>query len=490
MIVQAKKTDGTPVYYRTLTKAVVDEQGQTLEEILSSRYSPNGIPAIDMKLPFDVAKVKIICSQISADPTTNTITRLTTSKNVVGVIDDGDKDMEGVTTDADGNVHCNMKVEFSSQDLNFDDYCAISYQGQTSLGHPKKNFTIDFLQNHKFGKWLEFDSFHLKGYYVDWLHSRDWAANILWEQICLSKSVDKRRAYLPYNDFDNDFRQRTDLDVLCHVDAFPVELYINNEYWGLYTWRIKKHRDNYLMGKSNTNHILIDPSWMNFDNFQWSGIEIRNPKSDSGNTSFEEGVEPNPGEVKTAIVAFDNAMKTASTKAAFGQILNEDDMIDYLVFVDFGLIWDILIRNTLWGTWDGVHFSPMPYDMDSSWGYGYTNTSDWSSSLINYDTDVFQFYKEDRITTGAWLERFRTLYANEIKERYKLYRDKGIFSVENVESIFANFGKWVGYKAYKRDTERWNYPTNGYGTHGFYDSIERVVEFMTQRIAYMDSVML
>ena len=488
MIIRDTNENGQPVYRQTITRAVIDERGRTLDEILSLGYAANSVPTIDMKLPFDVPVVTIKCPEIIANASDNSISRLTTAQNSVGTIDKEDKDMEGIATDADGNVHCNMKVEFVSQSLHFEDYCAISLQGQTSLGHPKKNFTIDFLEKHQFGRWLEFDSFHLKGYYVDWIHSRDWVANRLWEQVCLSKSVTVRRPYLAFNNFDNDYRQRNDMGVLCHVDAFPVELYINDVYWGLYTWRLKKHRDNYFLGKSDVQHIQIDPSTLvNFDSFAWSQIEIRNPKSDSGNSSFPEGQEPNAGEVKTAILGFVSAISSATTKADFEAILNVDSVIDSLVFYDFICAWDILIRNTLWTTWDAKHFSMLPYDLDSSFGYGYTNTTDWSSTLLPANTNVFTFYKDNRNTIGSWFERFLILYKDEISDRYSLYRSKGVFSVYNVMELFSSFSAWVGQGVYKRDIGRWSYPTNGYGQHGFKDSLARIQSFMEDRVEYLDS---
>lgn len=487
MIVQYKDGLENPIYPRTSLEAVIDGNGHTLKELLEGGLGVSGVPTVDFGLPVSAAKVSITCAEITADASDNSITLLTTSQNSVGVLDDADKDMAGKVVDENGDVHCNMTVKVTAPGVDLQDYCAISYQGQTSLGHPKKNFTIDFLDKHKFGRWLEFDSFHLKGYYVDWMHSRDWVANRLWEQLCLSKSVTERRPYFAFNDFNNDYRQRNDMGVLCHVDAFPVELYINGVYWGLYTWRLKKHRDNYFLGKSDVKHIQLDPSTLiNFDSFAWSQVEIRNPKSDSGNTSFPEGQEPNPGEVKTAILAFVSAISSATTKADFEAILNIDSTIDYLVYSDFICAWDILIRNTLWTTWDAEHFSLLPYDLDSSFGYGYTNTTDWSSTLIPANTDVFTFYKEGRTTIGAWFDRFRTLYKNEIAERYFLYRSKGVFTVQNVMELFSSFSTWVGQGVYKKDLGRWDYPTNGYGEHGFKDSLERVQTFMESRVGYLD----
>ena len=85
-----------------------------------------------------------------------------------------------------------------------------------------------------------------------------------------------------------------------------------------------------------------------------------------------------------------------------------------------------------------------------------------------------------------WLYIFEDTYSNEIKARYNELKENGIFTVDNVVSLFNEFSKNVGYKVYDNDIKRWNYPTNGYGANGFYDSIKRVETFIENRLRYLN----
>ena len=428
----------------------------------------NVVPTINMGLPDDVPVIKIYSELLTPDASNNSIAPLTTDKNEVGDVETDD-----------------VTLQFISNSINFTDNIAIAYQGQTSVNHPKKNFSIDLNNKHRFGHWIGFDSFHLKGFYTDWIHCRDWIANRMWEQILTIKETSERRPYMISNDFNNDFRQRVDQGVLCHVDGFPCELYINDVYWGLYTWRSKKHRDNYMFEKNNVNHIFLDESGLLDGHFDWTQMEVRNPKKDSGNSSFDEGTVPNPGEVKTAVEAWVSkleAITNSTSKEYIETFLNMDAMLDYLVFQEYINAWDMFARNTLWGTWDGSKFSCMPYDLDSCFGYNGLFESDWSNILLPYDFDVFSKHAYK----FAWLTSLRNIYATEIRQRYYHLRKSGILSVENIQSLYDTWTQWVGYDVYKRDTNRWHYPDNGYGIRNNRDSVERVVTYMTKRTEWLD----
>jgi hypothetical protein len=310
------------------------------------------------------------------------------------------------------------------------------------------------------------------------------------EQIYMTRDADKERPFLFHNDFGADYRGFFGSNALCHVDGFPVELYINDVYWGLYVWRLKKHRNNYQFNKSDTDHIFLDAQHMAVTNgaVSWAGLEIRNPKSDSGNTSFPEGEEPNPGPVKTAIETWMLSLFaiTASTpKSTIEGLLNIDDFIDCYLMMYVCNVWDSWRRNTLYGTWDGVHFSPMVYDMNNSFnGFG----GKTSGPYMAYYQPTSEPYNE-KARTMSWFPVMETLYADEIKARYKELRLLGIFTAENIIGLFDEWEKWVGFDAFGRHASRWPNCPSYIGTNMDIDSIANIADWVTRRIAYMDSVM-
>lgn len=381
---------------------------------------------------------------------------------------------------------CTILCRFNEKTV-YEENGEIAYQGNTSLQMPKKGFTLTFSDKHRFNKWIEMDEYHCKGYYSDWLHCRDLMANKILEQVILTRPQNARRSYQFNNDFDaNDYEILVDSGALCHVDGFPVELYINDSYWGLYSLNIKKERDNYKLKKSNTNHIQIeaanDTSYGNASSFDWGNVEIRNPKTDSGNEEFAEGATPNDGEVKTAWIDFLTKLnaidQSSTTKENLQEFLNVQDWIDNILLCWLLNHTDNWSKNTLYTTWDATHWSPLLYDMDNT--FGIVDITGGSVKPYNYDTFGHKAYGN-----CPWLSKIENILADDIKTRYAELRDKGIFSAENVDNLVTEWVKSVGADVYKDDTERWSYPGLGNGT-SFIDSQYRMVKWISDRLGYLD----
>lgn len=466
--IKGKIIDG---YFAPQTKVeqITDRFGNNLSDLLAQAGSEDAGRVVPL--------VNIISSRLTVDKNTNTIYPLTTAKNPIP---------------ADEEFHEDTIVTFVGNGISFTDQIIIAYQGQATLGNPKKGFTIDLKNKHKFGEWLEFDSFHLKGYYQDWEHIRDTTANRLYEQMLLTHAIDNIRPYMAYNDFDNDIRQRIDAGAYCHVDGFPCELYINGEFWGIYTWRLKKDKGVYMMKKENHKHIMLDTDWVggSFSSFPWTTTEIRYPKGlknmDGTKYDGDNPQEIQSSECKTNILAFFNALfvnPSTLTKDDFEDVLNVQTMIDIICHHDFCCIWDSIVKNTLYGTWDGTHWSALPYDMDSCFGiFGHDHTT-WVPQIVQPTFNVFSH----QATQLPWFNRFVTLYANDIAARYAELRNKGIFTTKNVMDIMQSWINQVGFDLYERDTKRWDYPTNGGNYPGaIKDSIKRVSDFVDGRIVYLD----
>lgn len=428
--------------------------------------------------PYDIlgnGLPKVFISSDSITISGNTINGLTTSKNEVNC--------KILITSADGNIYDDGKI---------------AYQGNTSLLDPlilKKGFTLDFNKKHRFKNWREYDSFHLKGYYSDWTHARDLICNRILEAMYNTREESDRRPYMGFNGFTPNWYANTDVSILCHIDGFPVELYINDTYWGLYSLNIKKSRDNYLLSKNNVNHIQVeaaDDMTYTTSGLDWTKLEIRNPKSDSGNTSFEEGVEPNDGEVKTAWVNFISYLTSITlntTKADLESHLNMREFIDSMLFYDFVRDADSWCKNTLYTTWDGgTHWAPLIYDLDVTLGI---NTI-YGDSAAPYNSDNNAGKANTRC---PWLPIIRTIFTTELESRYAELRQKGIFTWEFVTKLLDDFTKEVGYDAYKRDIARWpGYPSlgnprqEGGVSNNFYESTTRICTFIKKRLTYLDGV--
>lgn len=442
--------------------------------------------AIDMGLPRDLPKVYIESELLTVvkdggGHPTNEITPLTTAKNEVG-----DLDQEDVI----------LRMESASGEYNFQDAIVIAYQGQSSLTAAKKNFSIDTKHKHRFGKWLEMDGFHLKGYNSDWLHIRDIMANRIYEQMLQTRTPDLRRPFCVENDFSAaDVALLTESGVLCHIDGFPIELYINGDYWGIYSLNLKKHRSNYHLGKNDVKNIQIDPNWNTLtpSGWDWTEAEVRNPKSDSGNTEFIEGTVPNDGEVKTwwTNVLADLVTITAGTSEdTLRTFLNVESWVDIILLYDFIGDWDVFVRNTLYTTWNGNLLAALPYDHDGSFGIG--RSQQGSQGYIGGDvevpptTNIFEGYVYQHC---PWLANLETALRSLLRARYAELRMAGVFSQANVKSMCNAWTMLIGFDAYKKDLGRWTYEGYGAGltNPGFYDSTNRIIDWIGTRVGYMDN---
>lgn len=453
------------------------------------------VKKIDMGLPTDIPKVTIRSLLLTPDATNNTISPLTYTGSPTWKAGDpvGDVDTDDVV------------LEFESNTINFTDNIQINYQGATSLGDAKKGFGIDTHDKHHFGEWRNFDSFHLKAFYEDFIGCRDWVCNQLMEQIYQSRDADQRRPFLKHNDFGNDYRSFFGANTLCHVDGFPIELYINDTYWGLYIWRLKKDRNNYLFSKGNAKHIFLDTQWWK-NGFSWDGVEVRNPKTlyaadgsvydgdamgeliDSTMGAYDAG---NSGHVLTNTVKgyitdwanFMWSITTSTAKSDISEHFDVQEFIDCYLMMEVCNVWDSWSRNTLYGSWDGVHFAPMVYDMNNSFnGFGGKN----SGTYHDYYPPTSNTYNE-KARGMSWFVAMESLYAYEIRQRYNELKDLGVFTPENIVGLFDAFAMWAGSEAYGREASRWPSIPSLIGTNRDVDKISNIKNWIESRMAHLNN---
>ena len=189
----------------------------------------------------------------------------------------------------------------------------MSAQGNSSMALVKKNGAADFCNNNgwddddtfsiKFGDWVPQDSFHFKAYYTDYLRGSCVVSYQLADEVYKTRGVFKDRPWKEaLIDFDSvvlgaptnctsdgikDTSLQMDTGARCMPDGFPCVFYLNGEFYGLYSWQLKKHRDNYHMDRNEKKHIHIDGDltvdyfWNPANGIDWTKFEVRNPKPKS-----------------------------------------------------------------------------------------------------------------------------------------------------------------------------------------------------------------
>lgn len=388
-----------------------------------------------------------------------------------------------------------VSFTFQGNGISFEDKGTIAYQGQSSLRDAKKGFTCAFDNKHKFKDWLPFDEFHLKGYMNDWMHVRDTVCNRIYEQMLRMRLINVR-PFAEYNDFSTiDVDLATTSNRLCHVDDFKCEMYINGNYWGLYSFRLKKDRANYKLTKNNVSQVQLDPANIFKPltaEFPWTDVEVRNPKisKDKAGNDYDgdnptEIPDGTTHDVITTFYGLLRAITSSTTKAQLEAFLKLDDWIDYWLLSDFTCNPDIFGRNTLYTTWDGVHWSLLPYDLNCAFGAVATDAV-YEDRMYAPDFNII-----GSNTVNAWYWRTQvgymlTILSSEISARYAELR-KNIFTIENVINLHTDIMMEVGADVYKDDVARWHQSGAGYNQSSFIRSLDKIYDFMVDRISYLDT---
>lgn len=421
-------------------------------------------------------------------------------------------------------------------------------QGNSTMGHPKKNIAIDICNNNgwddddtfklQIGSWVYQDSFHLKAYYNDPFRGIGAVGYKLFDKIVKSKGelydyvwkralIDLSSITVTSNGASTteDTKNQYNTGARCFPDGFPCIVYLNGDFYGIYSFQLKKHRDNYHMDKKEAKHIHIDgninnnsifsangdASLINWDATTDLGIEIRNPKNlylmdgtkyDADNNAGElidetseyyDGTNEDhkrcakvkeyilnlskvKGIIEDAKAIFDASEKTSSDISAFKEIfetyLDVDSIIEYTIFSDICNNYDGFSKNWQWITYDGVKWYIVPYDLDGIFG-GF-----WELKDTIYPPLTNHIHKNT-----TWLfDSFYSLYTTDAENMYATLRKKDIISVDTIMNIVVNWLDRIGNKEmFDKEWEKWpDFIKN--------DSVHRMYKWVVKSIDNMDSL--
>lgn len=368
-------------------------------------------------------------------------------------------------------------LEYNDIDGNyFKKPIVLNSQGSSSMSYIRPdgsqgNLSVDFTDcKVKFGNWVSQDSFHIKKYYIDSFRGQCVVGYHLMEQVYQTHPYGEKKPYdtiiqdESLTDSFGKFKKDFNTGALCHPDGFPIVIYVNmggeDIFYGVYAWCLKKHRDNYYCDKANPDNIILDglitKDTLFGGTIHWNQFEIRNPKDivdingdeyDGDNPKELSNTDELSASVKANIVKLSgvvSAMAANNSRETFEQYFLPKYFIDYYIISQVIYNVDGFHKNWIWCTWDGQHWTPTLYDVDSIFGMmpigTYVNEASATSELLGE-------------TVTSYLA---ALYSDEIKERYHELRQKGVFSVENIVGLLETWLKRVGYQNLKDDLEKFN----------------------------------
>lgn len=356
----------------------------------------------------------------------------------------------------------------------------LSIQGHGSAKYAKKGYTLDIFNQRgeeleiKFGNMVATDSFHLKAYATDRTHARDIANGRIWREMInlldYPYSKVNNNPYTPSLDVNKN--ELYIADAQYYTDGFPIGVYHNNVFLGLYTLRLKKKRENYALNNKNNNHIFLDSATYTAylkESFDYADWDVKSPKM----SGYEGETKPIPNSdvVAKATRLFD------FTKNLSSQYSNHADYIILKHWIAWYIFSEIISNRDTDGnnynliTWDGQHWSIIPYDLDLTLGL-----NPWGASYV-VDTERNQF----DITHDIW-STFRSVYLNDIKSMYAKLRTSGFLTTENLMKYYVDQVKYIPRNIYEADREKWSCIwTNAE------PSLAQIELFLNGKLNYLDS---
>ena len=434
------ETDNAIINRLNLTESGMSEFQQALKD---SGFNPTGLwdssekSFVEIPMPRECAYLNIIADM------------LPTSKNVnyTGFIE---------FYDGDGNYFKKSIKKFKCQ-------------GDSSMSFPWKNFAFDIADGSeiKFGHWVPQDSFHLKKYYIDAFRGQCIVAYRLAEQMYQTHEFGNRKPfeYLRTNDSlitsNGKFKNDYDTGALTHPDGFPIMLHFNGEKIGVYSFNLKKHRDNYAMDKKSGKQLILDGSLNNTTlwngTVDWTAFEIRNPKDlvdidgnpyDGDDPKELSDTDTLSKTAKDYITRLSGALPTISAisdvntaRVEFEKYFKVDYCIDYFILSNVMADFDGFNKNWIWCTWDGKLWCPTVYDKDSIFGSAANGT------CIRQEMVKTKFGITDEMPT----KQLWRLYQSEIIARYEELKSKKVLTTENIIRLLEDWVNTIGYNNLKED---------------------------------------
>lgn len=186
--------------------------------------------------------------------------------------------------------------------------------------------------------------------------------------------------------------------------------------------------------------------------------------------------------------------------------------IYYLQMIVFGQV-DNAGKNSMWDTWDGLHWMPRPYDLDTMAGLNNTGyelvdpdaelnpvlspyrifnaTAGNAGYSANVATDANARYEAYNTRNSKFWISFAKSFKTEIENLYSVLRDGNIYAIDNIMTKFkALTSDVIGESYYNRDMATKFYKLADIDTfidrmHG--NRVQRFKAWMTKRIIFCDS---
>ena len=335
--------------------------------------------------------------------------------------------------------------------------CTLKWQGSSSLAWDKKNYTIKFASAFEVVEgWGSQSKYCLKANWIDHSHARNVVSAKLWGLIR------KNRSSTPEN-----------LKALPNagaIDGFPVVIMLNGEFHGLYSFNIPKDAWMFGMGSGEKEAIVTadnqaeDTAFKAETVLDADGLELEYSSSGFSATAVKDSFN-------NLINACINSTGT-DLDSTVAQYLDWESAIDYYIFCVIIKGGDMVQKNAIYATFDGVKWYLSAYDMDTTYGLAFDGSAlDRAVSNVNF-VEVAASHRVFEL-----IKQFKT---TELKARYNELRDN-ILSETRICQYFENYAWDISSPILLEDVKKWP-SIRGSSVNG----IDQICRWVRQRLEACD----
>ena len=362
-------------------------------------------------------------------------------------------------------------------------------QGASSVYYQKKNYTLNLDKSFEaFRGYGKNHKYVIKANYTDPSQALNVVGARLWGSIrdthrTADTGILNTNGDLLVDDKGNRIIAETDPQLSIGgtygaVDGFPIAVYINDQYWGLYTFNIPK--DDWMAKmpkKSKGKFAIVDTNWKPQGAFKAETNFKDQMELQFCSTKDSQWAMDSVNELIRAVLAhYDTA---DNFNQAVSPLLDIDSAIDYYIFSVLVDNNDGIFRNYLLQTFDGKKWYFAAYDLDSTFGRtpdfldhmpAKSDTDDWRDHGVTFENVT----NANRLMYQLW-----KFYKDEILKRTKALAD-GVMSDSAVDTAFVDFARHIPIKAYDAELDVWPYTPNT-----SVDNVNRIGRWYMQRIAWL-----
>ena len=346
-------------------------------------------------------------------------------------------------------------------------------------GKHKRNYKIKFTDDHRFFGLRKDDSWILDAGQADVFRLRNLIATELWNDFAT-------KPY--YSDKES--------DALSGVRGKVVEVYLNDEYRGIYSFMENMDRKQMKLKKFDENGLIRGVLWKS-KGYGSSMMTIvpesydnKEPMMDVFEAKYPDLDDLDSTDYSTLWNAINFVVNSSDEE--FRQYVHEyfdiPVIIDYYLFVYVLNALDNRGKNMYWAVYDQTKdkkITPAVWDLDISMG---------AKSALQYDKD-FILPEYDPGDILYLITRLKNLnvddFNNKVRNRYAELR-KTVFSIHNLQQRYEYYyDLLVTSGAAEREAEKWSMDSDVCGEIIDFDLEILFIKFwITRRIIQMDHIFL